>query len=249
MLESLRCPVIFAHRGASAYAPENTLAAFKLAVEMGADAIELDAKLSADGQVVIIHDQSVDRTTNGSGNVNQLKLDYLQQLDAGSSFDGKYHDEPVPSLDQVFAEVGGKIFINVELTNYASSSDDLVPRVADLVQKHNLQDGVIFSSFNPFNLVKIHRLLPACPVAILCLAGSRGALSRSLLGRWFSPKAVHPFLDDVTPGYVNRQHSIGRRVHVWTVNQPGDMKRLVAMGVDGIITDDPPTALKIREDA
>jgi glycerophosphoryl diester phosphodiesterase len=249
MLESLPRPVVFAHRGASSYAPENTLAAFRLAVELGADAIELDAKLSADGQVMVIHDQSVDRTTNGSGNVNQLRGEYLGQLDAGSTFDHKYTGEPVPTLDQVFSEVGGKIFINVELTNYASGRDNLVPQVAELVEKHRLQDSVMFSSFNPVNLRKIHRLLPDCPVAILALAGNAGFLSRSIIGRWFSPQIVHPYLDDTTADFVRRQHRLGRRVHVWTVNMAEDMRRLFKMGVDGIFTDDPVLAMRIREEA
>ncbi len=246
MLESLHRPVIFAHRGASAFAPENTLSSFKLAVEIGADAIELDAKMSADGHVMVIHDQSVDRTTDGTGKVNQLKLDYLQHLDAGCKFDGKFSREPIPTLDQVFVEVGGKIFINVELTNYASAGDELVPKVAELVKKHNLQDGVMFSSFNPLNLVKVRRLLPACPAAILCLDGPRGRMTRSFVGRWFSPHIVHPYLEDTSAEYVQDQHRIGRRVHVWTVNRPEDLRKLFSMGVDGVFTDDPQTAMKIR---
>ncbi|HBY09528.1 MAG TPA: glycerophosphodiester phosphodiesterase, partial [Chloroflexi bacterium] len=116
-------PAIFAHRGASAYAPENTLAAFKLAVDQGADAIELDAKLCADGQIIVIHDQTVERTSNGAGKVADLPLSALQELDAGSWFGLEFKGEPIPTLDEVFEAVGQKIFINIELTNYASPRD------------------------------------------------------------------------------------------------------------------------------
>ncbi|MBU0511232.1 MAG: glycerophosphodiester phosphodiesterase, partial [Chloroflexi bacterium] len=118
MYAQLPRPAIFAHRGASAYAPENTLAAFDLAIRQNADAIELDAKLSADGHVVIIHDQTVDRTTDGTGRVSDLQLAALQELDAGCTYDEAFRHERIPTLGEVFDAVGRKILINVELTNY-----------------------------------------------------------------------------------------------------------------------------------
>jgi glycerophosphoryl diester phosphodiesterase len=108
MYSNLPRPTIFAHRGASAYAPENTLAAFELAIHQKADAIELDVKLSSDDQVVVIHDQTVDRTTNGTGRVNDLPLAALLELDAGSHFDIAYKGESIPTLSQVFETVGRK---------------------------------------------------------------------------------------------------------------------------------------------
>ena len=118
MIESLPQPVIFAHRGAAVYAPENTLAAFELALTQGADAIELDVKLSAEGCAVVIHDDTVDRTTNGAGRVKNLTLADLRSLDAGSAFSEKYSGEKIPLLEEVFEAVGGRALINVELTNY-----------------------------------------------------------------------------------------------------------------------------------
>jgi glycerophosphoryl diester phosphodiesterase len=137
--------MVFAHRGASKYAPENTIAAFQLAVEQCADAIELDAKLSADGKVVVIHDQTVDRTTNGTGRVNKLTLSELKELDAGSFFDRKFAAERIPTLDEVFESVGKRIFINVELTNYASRNDELIPLVVEIVKRHGIHKNVLFS--------------------------------------------------------------------------------------------------------
>src|SRR6266508_4216831 len=147
MLESLPRPVIFAHRGASAHAPENTLAAFELALAQQADGIELDVKLSSDGQVVVCHDSTVDRTTDGKGRIKDLPLAELKKLDAGSFFSEKFHGEKIPTLEEVFESVGKRTFINVELTNYNSPRDQLVETVCMLVKKCGLQQRVMFSSF------------------------------------------------------------------------------------------------------
>jgi len=245
MFASLPRPTIFAHRGASAHAPENTLAAFTLACEHGADAIELDAKLSADAQVVVIHDLTVERTTNGQGRVGSLTLRELKQLDAGSHFSAAFKGEPIPTLEEVFAALGQRIFINVELTNYARPSDDLPEKVCALVEKYALQERVLFSSFNPLALLRARRCLPQIPAGLLALAGSAGRLARSPLARLIPHQALHPEIGDVTPQLVRRTQRSGRRVHVYTVNRPDDMRRLFALGVDGIFTDDPHLARQI----
>jgi len=243
--ESAR-PIFFAHRGASAHAPENTLAAFDLALRHEADAFELDAKLSADGQVVVIHDQTVDRTTDGEGDVGNMTLAALQELDAGSFFDIAFRGERIPTLAQVFEAFGHKTYINVELTNYAFPNDDLPERVAELVKHHRLEKRVLFSSFNPRALLKARRLIPEVPLGLLALPGRRGWWARSWLGRIVvSYDALHPESTDVTAGLVASAHRRGHRVNVWTVNQPEEMKRLFALGVDGIFTDDPKLARQV----
>jgi glycerophosphoryl diester phosphodiesterase len=247
-LEEIRRPVIFAHRGASAHAPENTLAAFRLAVEMGADAIELDAKLTSDGEVVVIHDQTLDRTTGFSGRVNQSSLVELRRLDAGSFFSPKYAGEKIPSLAEVFETVGKQIFINVEITNYASPFDALPVKVVELVRNYNLEDWVLFSSFHPLNLLRTRWMIPQVPVGVLAEKGKPGRWARSFLGRLVSPKIVHPNLSDTDQALILAQHDSGRRVHVWTVDDPVDMRRLFNLKVDGIFTDDPQLALTIREE-
>lgn len=245
MLNMISSPIIFAHRGASSYAPENTLAAFDLAYRQGAEAIELDAKLSADGQVVVIHDQSVDRTTQGSGRVKEMSLAELKELDAGSHFDVAFKGEPIPSLEEVFAAFGQLLFINVELTNYASLMDALPDEVAGLVKRHKLSRRVMFSSFNPIALLRIHRLLPETPVGLLALPGNNGTWARSWPGRIVPYQALHPALSDVTPTLVGKCHRRGKRVFVWTVNRVEDMRRLIEMKVDGIFTDDPVRARQV----
>lgn len=245
MYATLPRPTIFGHRGASAHAPENTLAAFELAITQGADAIELDAKLCASGQVVVIHDQTVERTTDGQGKVAALSLAELKELDAGSYFDVAYRREPIPTLDEVFAAVGKRTFVNVELTNYASPGDNLPAAVAALVKKHQSQSRVLFSSFNPTALHRIHALLPETPKGLLVLPGAKGFLVRTLLRRLVPHQALHPEVSDVTAGLVSAMHRNGRRVHVYTVNRAADMRALFHLGVDGIFTDDPLLARKV----
>ena len=238
-------PTIFAHRGASAYAPENTITAFKLAIDQGADAIELDAKLTSDGHVVVIHDDSVDRTTNGNGNVKSLTLAEIQRLDAGSKFPPFFKPEIIPSLEQVFEIIGRKILINVELTNYSSPKDDLVDKVVGLVKKFNFEDSVLLSSFNLIALIQARKLLEKVPLGLLIYAGLADVALRSkLVG--FGPRLdLHSSYLDVTSHLIQTAHQVKCQVHAYTVNQPEHIKELFECGVDGIFTDDPQLAIKI----
>jgi glycerophosphoryl diester phosphodiesterase len=241
-------PAIIAHRGASAHAPENTLSAFRMALEHGADGIELDAKLTADGQVVVIHDQIVERTTGAAGLVREMTLAQLKELDAGSFFDRAFKGEPIPTLAEVFDVVGSRTLINIEITNYTSVGDALPDKIADLVIRHHMENTILFSSFHPRNLVRIKRRLPNTPVALLALPGLPGWLQRSEIGRWFSPKFIHPYYTDVSKRSLSWEHRRGRRVNAWTVDEPDLIRRLFKMGIDGIITDDPRLARRILEE-
>ncbi len=246
MLAQLPYPMIFAHRGASAHAPENTLAAFNLALQQDADGIELDAKLSADGHVVVIHDQTVNRTTKGKGRVAEMTLAELLELDAGSFFDVAYKGEPIPTLEQVFESFGQRTFINVELTNYAAPFDPLPEKVAALVRRHGLTRRVLFSSFNPFALRRIHKLLPNAPLGLLALSGWMGAWARGKIGDLLVPyQSLHPEITDVSAALITRLHAQDRKVFTYTVNQASDMFRLLDNGVDGIFTDDPLLARRV----
>lgn len=246
MLETLPRPTIFAHRGASAHAPENTLAAFELALAQGAEGIELDAKLSADGHAVVIHDATVDRTTDGHGRVKDMSLADLRSLGAGLFFAEKYRGEKVPTLEEVFEALGKRMFINVELTNYNTPGDHLVESVCMLVKKFELQKRVLFSSFFASNLSKARGLLPEVPRGLLAFNGLLGAWARSFGFAFGRYQALHPNLKDVTPQQVQRVHRLERRVHVWTVNATEDMRRLFDWGVDAIFTDDPQLAVQVR---
>ena len=246
LYQTLPRPTIFAHRGSKAHAPENTLAAFKLAVSQGAPAIELDVKLSSDGEVIVFHDQMLNRTTNGSGAVGNLPLAALKELDAGSHFSAAFKGEKIPTLSEVFETVGQHVFINVELTNYASPRDALPDKAAALVKKFGLQDRIMFSSFNHITLQRAHQLLPEVPLGLLAPPGILGVIARSWIGRrWVTYQAIHPEVRDTSPRLIRNAQQRGHRVHVYTVNQPQVMLRLFQAGVDGIFTDDPPLAFSV----
>lgn len=234
-----RKTIIIAHRGASAYAPENTMSAFRKAVDLSADGIEFDVKRTLDGEMVIIHDQTLERTTNGTGRVIEKKLDELRELDAGSTFSAEFKGERIPLLVEVIEEFSNKLLLNIELTNYGSIRDGLAEKAAILVKKMGKEKSVIFSSFHPYNLIVCRRILPTVPCALLTLPGKIGWMFRTNLMNWISPEVIHPFYKDVDHNYIERQHRRNRRVNVWTVNTEMEIKKMLLNNVDGIITDDP----------
>lgn len=239
-------PMILAHRGSSAHAPENTLAAFELALRQDADGIELDVKLSADGEMVVIHDANVDRTTNGQGKVSQLSLAALRELDAGSSFSEKFRGERIPTLAEVFEMIGKRALINVELSNYYTvSRARLVDKVCELIRRYELQKNILFSSFLSSNLTWARELLPDVPRGLLALGGWMGCWARSFGFNFGDYQALHANLHDTTPQQVARAHRLKRRIHVYTVNTAEEMNRLISWGVDGIITGDPKLAREV----
>lgn len=241
-------PTIIAHRGSSAYAPENTLAAFKLAIEQHADAIELDVMFTADNKVVVIHDMSLNRLTNFNGKVNELTLKELQELDAGSHFNESFKGEKIPSLEEVYDTIGSEIFINVEIKNYASPRDNLPEKVAELTEKFNLSDRVIFSSFNPHALSKIHKLLPQTPIGFLILPGIAGTISQMLFGRFIPYKSLHPEVHAITSKLIEKTHSEQKYIYPYTSDDASQIKLLFQMGIDGIFTNDPVLAEKVRDE-
>ena len=242
-----RRPLVYAHRGANTCAPENTLAAFCKAHQQGADGIEMDVKLTADGEVVVMHDQTVDRTTDGHGLLRNFGLAELRQLDAGSWFDGAFQVERVPTLSEIFETLKDSILYDIELTNYGTPFDSLLEKVLALILKFGLAQNVMVTSFFPNNISHFRRLAPAIPGGVIALRGLPGALSRSFVGRWFAPCAVIPVYLDLAPKYIQQQKALGRKVIPWTVNEPADIRRLVGWGVDGIITDVPELARKTLE--
>jgi glycerophosphoryl diester phosphodiesterase len=238
-------PLVIAHRGASMYAPENTIAAFELAVEMGADAIELDTMLTADGIPIVIHDQSLERTTNGIGSVDSKAIADIKLLDAGSMLDVRFSGEKIPTLEEVFTSVGKEILINVELKNYTSPFDRLPEIVVDLVMKKGLSERVLLSSFNPIALIKAQRAYVEIRRAALIGGGPK--LVRGIIEGCTDYFALHPEVSLVDQRMVNKHNNAGHKVNVWTVNDESVMMKLLSMGVDGLITDKPDKAKKVIE--
>ena len=238
LLDQLERPVIFAHRGASVYAPENTLSAFELAVKLGAKAIELDTMLSSDGIPVVIHDHTLERTTDGHGHVNSHNYSDLSRLDAGSWFSDAFKGEKIPSLHKVLESISNKILVNIELKNYHAPHDNLAEMVIQLVDKLHVWDSVLFSSFLPRNLKYLRIKNPDAKIALLCPPGIKGWIFRSSFYYGLSPAIIHPAVWDVDLKYIEREHHRGRRVHVWTVNDKTKANDLFISNVDGIFTDD-----------
>jgi glycerophosphoryl diester phosphodiesterase len=244
MLDQLPRPFVLAHRGDLTHAPENTLPAFQQAIQKGADGVELDVKLTSDGHVIVFHDLTVERTSNGTGRVAQLTLEELRKLDAGSWFNEKFRGTKVPLLEEVFETVGRDKLINIELTNYSSPRDGLVDKVCELIKRHNNQGQVLFSSFFASNLKRAAQLLPETPRGLLALPGLAGIWARSFGFMFGEYQALHPHISNVDRQQVQRAHRLNRRVHVWTANTPDEVNQLKEWGVDGIFTDDPQTALR-----
>ncbi len=231
----------FAHRGASHDAPENTLAAFRLAAQQGADGIELDVTLSADGEVVVIHNDTVDATTDGSGAVSALPLAALKELDAGAWFGPDFAGERIPTLVEVFEALGGRVLINVELKGLSYKADGLEAKVAALIDRHNLAQRVIISAFNPLRLRRMRRVAPGLPLGFLHEDQSPGWLRALATGLLIgvNPEADHPCESLVTPAYLARMRRRAQRVNVWVVNDAARMRALRDMGADLIMTDRP----------
>jgi glycerophosphoryl diester phosphodiesterase len=242
---------VIAHAGAQGYAPHDTLEAFALGLELGADTLEMDLQLSADGHVVIMHDGSVDRTTDGSGRVRDLTLAEIKRLDAGGWWPGPEGDHPfrgrgvrVPTLPEVF-EAFPDAFLLLEMKT--DSGLELVAAAAELIERYRRQEQVMVASFDAHFLNAFRRRMPSVPTSI-GEGEVRRLYSLHLLGLdpWFRPHGqvvqVPEYAEGrhiVTPRFIRAAHNLGLEVHVWTVNALEDLRRLIALGVDGLVTDYP----------
>ncbi len=231
--------LILGHRGAAAEAPQNTVAAFRRAMQVGADGVELDVQLSRDGQVVVIHDDTVDSVTGVSGRVAAMTLAELQALDAGRLFDAEFAGERIPTLDQALEAVGPEGIVNIELKGEGLLGDGLEREVARSVHAHRMEGRVIISSFNHLRLWRMRRLDPLLPRAMLHWPGGPAYERNLWLLPLAQPDALHPDASMVNPAYMARARRWGVRVNVWTVDDPAGAQRLLDLGVDGIITNDP----------
>lgn len=230
-----------AHRGATAYTPENTIAAFDLAVDMKADYIEIDVQRSKDGELVLIHDTTVDRTTDGTGKVGDLTLEQLRSLDAGSWKGEQFAGEPIPTFEEILDHYHGKIGILIEL-----KAPELYPgieeQVAAALIERNLHkpqnEKIIIQSFHFESVKKMDQLLPKVPIGVLTSNRADTTLEAlqefSTYADWFNPS-----YGIVTEELVNQVHSLGMQIGSWTVRSQEAADFLFEMGVDAIISDYP----------
>jgi glycerophosphoryl diester phosphodiesterase len=236
--------IVLAHRGASGYAPENTLEAFKLAMEMGADGFELDVHLSADGELIVIHDETVDRTTNGKGYVKDMTLSQLKQLDACKGMEA-YRGARIPTLGEVYDLIKDTHhMVNVEIKTDNIFYKDIERKCLELEQEKGMQGRILYSSFNHYTAVELKCLAPDAKVGLL--------YEEELYHPWEYAKsldmdAIHPPKKNVyIPGLVEGALAAGIEVNVWTVNDEDTMKECLKYGI-GIITNYPDIALRLRD--
>jgi len=237
-------PWIVAHRGVSMHAPENTFAAFDLALREGADFIELDVRRSRDGRLVVIHDATVDRTTNGRGRVADLPWEELNRLDAGSWFSPAFSGQPLPLLEEVLDRYTGKIGLLVEL-----KEPDAEGELAGLLIRRGLQNGLenrlIVQSFHADSMHRLRKLLPELQIGVLTGQTGKKPTEKDLDRFAAFADFINVRLDLADAGLVRRIHERGALTLVWTVRHAVEVGRLLQAGVDGIVTDDP--ALVPRE--
>jgi glycerophosphoryl diester phosphodiesterase len=224
-------PFIWAHRGASKIAPENTMAAFSAAVELGADGLELDIHLSRDGIPVVIHDESLERTTDGRGLVADASLEQLQQLDAGGWFSPDFMGESLPTLAEVLSVFSGKLRLNLELKEFSAGV-----AVLSLLRQHSDAE-VVISSFDYDLLKGLRSLAETLPLAVLFDDGNWQQAVR--LANEISACAFHPADNLVCHRMVAACRKLALPVSVWTVDRAEQARSLVRMGVSGLFTNDP----------
>ena len=228
---------VIAHRGVSSISPENTMIAFERAIEIGADAIETDVQMTKDGQLVLIHDERLNRTTDGKGWVKDYTLAELKKLDAGSWYSSIYSKQTIPTLDELFTLIKPtSLWINLEIKDGFVLYPGIEEKIVSKVKEYQLEDRVIISSFNHYSIVKIKELASELKTAILYMEG--------LYQPWNYAKslgamALHPSKELVFPEIIHGAHEAGMKLYPYTVNDKNEMLALLNMGVDGLITNYP----------
>lgn len=235
--------MVIGHRGDAKNAPENTLISFKRAIEMGADGIELDVQMSKDGQLVVIHDERVDRTTDGIGFVKDFTLKEIKRLDAGIKFGKKFSGERIPALYEVFDLIGNRNFIvNIEIKSGIVIYPDIEEKLVEMVMDYNLQDRVVISSFNHYSIREVKKIAPELKIGLLYECG--------LVEPWHIANrmhaySLHPFYFNIIPELVAGCKKNNVKLFPWTVDKKDDMERMIKSGVDAIITNDPQTLINL----
>ncbi|MGH2398522.1 MAG: glycerophosphodiester phosphodiesterase [bacterium] len=226
-LDASRCLVI-AHRGASSAAPENTMAAFALAIDLGADGIELDVRRSREGQIVVIHDASVDRVTGTAGDISSMSLEQLRSLDAGARFDRRFAGERIPTLREVLSLARGRLLVDIEL-----KVAGIEPQVVELVRAAGMHDSVLITSFLEDAVAASMSQGRGIPVGLLQETADLDRVSG------LGVPVYLPSIGVLSNQIMHECRARGVRVIPWTVRSDADARRAVSSGVHGIIADDP----------
>ena len=235
----------FAHRGFSGKYPENTMLAFEKALEVGVDGIELDVHLTKDGELVIIHDETVDRTTDGTGLVSEMTLDELKALDASATYVGVYGVNRIPTLREYFELVKDtEIVTNIELKTGINPYPGIEEKLLEMIDAFELADKIIISSFNHYSVMRFKRLAPEIPCGFL---EESWIIDMADYAAWQGVECLHPIYAAVTENYAEAAHEKGLLINTWTVNTEEDMKLMIDRGVNAIIGNYPDLCKKVLE--
>lgn len=239
--------LVIAHRGFSGIAPENTIASFQKAIDVGADMIEFDVSLSKDNFPMVIHDKTINRTTNGKGKVSDFTLQQLKTFDAGSWYKAKFNDEKIPTLEEVILLSKDKIMLNIEIKKYsvkrAIKIDGLEYKIVKMLEEYDMISQVLISSFSRVAIQRIKEFNSDIPTALLYRFG----INRALI-KLFDKSGIYSFNQGkrfFSKKALNDIHNSGIKLNLYTVNQKREMKKFINLGVDGIITNHPDKLIQV----
>jgi len=223
---------VIAHRGGARLSPENTLPAIKKSIDIKADMVEIDVRFTKDKQVVVIHDSTVDRTTNGHGSVSNMTLAQIKSLDAGSWFGNEYKNIRIPTLEEVLVLCKNKIKVNIEIKD-----DSAIAPTIELVKKYNMIENIYILSFDPTDLKKVKKLEPKILTAMLFNILS--PLTFPVIKKLYEVDRVIFLSKVIFPSLIENAHKAGLGIMTFTVNDAVEAKKLISWNIDGIITDKP----------
>jgi glycerophosphoryl diester phosphodiesterase len=231
---------LIAHRGASGHAPENTMAAFKLALELGAKAVELDIHQTKDRELAVIHDFDLKRVGRRKASVKSLAMKELADVDVGSWFDKRFKSEGVPPLEEVLDLCDGKAVVHVELKKGSSLYHGIEEQVVDLIQRRKAHEAIVVSSFDHDALYRVRSIDSKVRIGYLRGLATMRTSFREL--KELKAESLHMSLRQLDARVVRETHHHGFKLNIYTVNAPKDVARLAKMGVDGIFCNFPELA-------
>lgn len=243
---------VTAHRGASGYAPENTLSAIKKALSIGVDRVEVDVQQTADGVVVLLHDKTLNRTTNARGKVGSMPWQKLQHVKANVGFETQFPDEHIPTLAQAFELFDGTTEFVIEIKAGSKTYPGIEERVAQLIKKNNAQQWALVHSFNDKVLAYLHQNHPEIRLQKLFVSYTGRLmldfkLHTTKLSKYAYVEAFSVSLSGANKRLVKKVHELEKELHVWTVNKDKDIRKMIDLGVDGIISNYPDKVKKMLD--
>jgi glycerophosphoryl diester phosphodiesterase len=234
---------IFAHRGYSGKYPENTLLAFEQALHTGCDGIELDVHLTKDDQLVIMHDETIDRTTDGSGWIKDMTLSELREYDASYRFVGKYGVQRIPTLEEYLELVkDAPIVTNLEIKNNVVDYPNLEYKTLAMIDRFGMRQKVLFSSFHHPAMIRCKQLAPEIPAGLLYDVPVTDGGLEAVQGGF---EAVHPDVRTLDLQLVEALHAQGLQIRTWTVNHTEQMQQMLLWGVDAVFTNEPKKMMQL----